>query len=577
MRASDGAGTIAPEIAPLPRRVATRYGLTPRFSTAPDRWLPERSLTAMATDSQPMLLITVDRVHARPGARAPSADAVLVRADRVVAIGAAADLEPLAGGARRLDLPGLTLTPGLTDAHVHLVEWALSRLAVDLTTTDSAEAAAHRVAEHAGRGSGSGWVVGRGWDPHRWGASPHRRHLDEALPGRPVLLHSHDMHSAWASTVALRAAGVTRDTPEPAGGRIERDPDGEPTGVLRDNAVPLLTGAAPAPAAEERRAALLEGQRALHRVGVSGVHTVEPESLGLLEDLRAADQLRLRVLQHLPLAKLDDAIRLGLRSGFGGPWLRIGGVKMFLDGALGSRTAWMREPYEGTTADRGMSTLPPDEFRDAVRRGSAAGLATTVHAIGDAATDLALDVLHADGAALTGRVPHRIEHAQLVRRDRLGPSPHPALRSVVCSVQPSHLMTDWRAADRHWGPRAGDAYPFRSLEVAGATLAFGSDAPVEPPDPRQGLYAAVSRRDLAGEPGGGWFAEERLSPVRALAGYTTGAARAAGDARQGRLDPGTFADLVAWDRDPLSVEPEALLEMRAVVTVVGGEVVWSDG
>ncbi len=398
----------------------------------------------MATDSKPMLLIRASRVHAAPGTDAAPAGAVLVRDGRVLAVGDGHQLEAMAGDARRLDLPNLTITPGLTDAHVHLVEWALSLLAVDLTITTSPEQAATRVAEHAlaggqGRtGDASGWVVGRGWDPHRWKAPPHRRHLDAALPGRPVLLHSHDMHSVWASSAALRLAGIDRDTPSPAGGRIVRDASGEPTGVLRDNAVPLLTAAAPAATERERRDALLAGQAALHRLGVTGVHTVEPDSLGLLEMARASDELRLRVLQHLPLAKLDEAIRLGLRSGFGGDWLRVGGIKMFLDGALGSRTAWMRAPYEGTDDDRGVSTLPPDEFRAAVRRGSAAGLAMTVHAIGDAANDLVLDVLHAEGGSLTGPVPHRIEHAQLIRRDHLGSAPHPTLRSAICSVQPSH-------------------------------------------------------------------------------------------------------------------------------------------
>jgi predicted amidohydrolase YtcJ len=318
----------------------------------------------------------------------------------------------------------------------------------------------------------------------------------------------------------------------------------------------------------------------LHRLGVTGVHSVEPDTLGLLESMRASEALQLRVLQALPLAGLEDAIRLGLRSGFGGDRLRIGGIKIFLDGALGSLTAWMREPYEGTV-DTGLSTLPPESFRDVVRRGAAAGLAMTVHAIGDAATELALATLTSEEAALDGPVPHRIEHVQLVSPDAFGlpgagrdlPAARDPRRRVVCSVQPSHLMTDWRAADRHWGERSRWAYAFASLEAAGHTLALGSDAPVEPPDPRHGLYAAVTRRDLAGEPEDGWYPDERLSMRSAWAGYTTGPATAAGDPRQGRLTPGSFADLVAWDRDPLESDPSGLLDMRALVTMVGGEVV----
>jgi predicted amidohydrolase YtcJ len=510
------------------------------------------------------------------GARA---EAVLVRGGRVAAVGRWAEVRARAPDADVLELPGLTLTPGLTDSHVHLVEWALGRRGVDLTEARSPTEAADAVARYDGPARGD-WIIGRGWNPHHWTESPHRDALDRVRPDRPVLLQSLDMHSLWANSAALRAAHIHAGTADPDGGRIERDERGEPTGVLRENAMPLAQRAVPEPAMEDRREAVLDAQRTLHRWGVTGVHTVEPDSLGLLESMRDGGLLRLRVLQHLPVARLDDAIRLGVRSGFGGEWLRIGGVKMFLDGALGSLTALLRDPYIGTGADRGVATLDPDEFRAIVRRGTAAGLAMTVHAIGDAAVDLALDVLGGEGAALTGPVPHRVEHAQLVAPDRLGRAggpPDPALRGLVCSMQPSHLMTDWPAVDRHWGERGRWAFPCRSLEEAGAILALGSDAPVDPPDPRLGLYAAVARRSLNGNPDGGWHPDERLSVGRALAGYTSGPARAAGDPRQGRLEPGAFADLVAWDRDPLAETAEGLREMRAVLTMVGGKVVWKDG
>ena len=500
--------------------------------------------------------------------------AILIRHGRVAALGDAASLERQAPSAGRLDLHGLTVTPGLTDAHVHLVTWALARRRADLRGAGSPAEAAAMVAGHVrDRGTGpGGWVRGRGWDPNAWSEAPDRRLLDDALGDRPVALDSHDMHSCWVSSAALRAAGIGPGTRDPEGGRIERDPDGAPTGVLRDNAIPLVTDIVPGPSEAERRTALLEAQRALHRLGVTGVHNVEPDALALLEGVRAVDLLRLRVLQHLPLDRLDDAIRVGLRSGFGGPWIRIGGVKMFLDGALGSRTAWLREPYEGTDSV-GLCTLEPEAFRDAARRGSAAGLAMTVHAIGDAAVALALDVLSDPDLAVDGPVPHRIEHAQLMPAEGLEPGTAPA--GVVLSVQPSHLMTDWRAADRVWGDRARRAFALRAMEAAGFTLALGSDAPVEPPDPREGLFAAVARRDRSGEPGDGWRPEQSLSMVRAWAGYTTGAARAAGDPRQGRLAAGAFADLVAWDGDPLASGPDGVLGMDPIMTMVNGEVVWS--
>lgn len=519
-----------------------------------------------ATADKLPLRIRADRIYTGEEV----AEAILIRDGQVVVAGSDSEVPEPAGGAT-LDLTGLVLTPGLTDAHIHLVEWALARRQIDLRQAGSPDEAARIVAEAAASRPDPEWIRGRGWNPHIWSGEPHRSLLDEAAGGRPVLLQSMDMHSLWASTEALRRAGIGADTPDPEGGRIERDERGEPTGVVRDNAMPLLYDVAPAPDDAMRRSALLEAQEVLHAYGVVGVHTVEPDSLGLLDAVRQENRLRLRVLQHLPLAKLDEAIRLGLRSGFGGPWLRIGGVKMFLDGALGSCTAWLREPYEGTDRDRGVSTLPPAEFRDVVTRGAEAGLAMTVHAIGDAAVELAIETL---AAAPPVPIPHRIEHAQLIAPEFLESGR--GLQRLVCSVQPAHIMDDWRPADRHWGDRSRWAYAFRSLEEAGCTLALGSDAPVGPPDPREALYAAVTRRDRAGEPDGGWYPEERLSMERAWAGHTVGAARAAGDDRQGRLEPGCFADLVAWATDPFEAEPEELLDLRTVLTMVGGEVVWRE-
>ena len=534
-------------------------------------------------DSGAAVLVLADRVHTlasapwAPGHHGGSGpaeppDAVLVRGGRVLAAGARRALRDAHPGASVLDLAGTVITPGLTDAHVHLAEWAMARSGVDLRGAGSAHDAARRVAAAAGDGA-AGWIRGRGWSAGAWPDAPARDLLDAVSPDRPVLLQSHDMHSLWLNGAALAAAGIGDDTPDPPGGRIERDERGRATGILRENAMPLALEAMPAPSAAERERHVLEAQSALHRMGVTGVHTVEPDSLALLEAIRASGRLRLRILQHLPLARLDDALRIGLRSGFGGEWLRIGGVKMFLDGALGSRTAWLRSPYEGSD-DVGVSTLPPETFRDVVARGAAGGLAMTVHAIGDAAVDLALDVLGGtEGARLTGPVPHRIEHVQLVGPDRLRDA---GAAGIVCSMQPQHLMTDWPAIDRDWGERGRTAFPFRSLADGGAVLAFGSDAPVEEPDPRLGLYAAVARRDLGGAPERGWHPGEAVSALEALAGYTTGAARAAGDPRQGRLAPGCFADLVAWDADPLAVEPRALPKLGCVMTMVGGETVWRE-
>jgi predicted amidohydrolase YtcJ len=518
------------------------------------------------------LILLAPRIHLL-GDR-PPVRALLLRGGRVAAAG---DPDTVRGaalaGARTLEVDGV-VTPGLTDAHVHLTTWALARRRVDLHAASTAEEGGAMVARAAAAG-GDGWVRGLGWDRNRWGGLPHRQVLDRVVPGRPVHLLSHDIHAAWLNTEALLRCGITAETPDPPGGAIVRDPDtGAPTGVLLEHAVALAEPHLPVDSPAEVRAALLEAQAELHRLGLTGVHSVEVTGL---EDFAALEQdglLRLRVLQAIPLVRLEAAIEVGLRSGFGSDRLRVGGVKMFLDGALGSRTAWMREPYEGSD-DRGIRTLEPAAFRDAVQRAAAAGIATTVHAIGDAAVELAIDVL--SRTPRPAALPHRIEHVQLCPPelwDAMGRS------GVVASMQPVHLLTDVPAVERHWGAaRARGAYAFGPLARAGAVLAFGSDAPVETPDPRQGLFAAVRRVARDGSHPGAWHPENAVDAEAALRAYTEGPAAAAGvEATRGRLLPGCDADLVAWDRDPLGCDPEALPELRCLLTMVAGEVVHrSDG
>jgi predicted amidohydrolase YtcJ len=420
-------------------------------------------------------------------------------------------------------------------------------------------------------------VRGRGWNPHVWGdVAPDRTVLDRVVPDRPVALQSHDMHALWVNSAALRAAGVDSSTADPAGGRIVRDDNGEATGLLLEWAGPLVLRHVPMPTLEEAVAAVIEAQSELHALGITGVHSLpgvhltEPDPLPVLLRLHERGALRLRVLQHIRLDRLEEALRIGLRSGFGDAWLRIGAVKMFLDGALGSRTAWMRAPYEDGSGC-GMRTLDPAEFQAHVRRAAAGGIAAAVHAIGDAAVSLALDVLAAPVTRVPA-LPHRIEHLQCCPPERFADA---AAAGIVVSMQPAHLITDWRIAEREWGrARSRGVFAFASLLAHGTLLAFGSDVPVEPVDPRRGLFAAVARQDLTGEPRAGWFAEERIDAVDALRGYTIGPARAAGlPAPYGSLAPGAPADWVAWERDPLTCEPHALLGLRCVATMVGGELV----
>ena len=484
---------------------------------------------------------------------------LLVRNGRIVAMGGADQLR--AHAEEDVDLGNSFITPGLRDAHFHITEWSVTRTSIDLGAATSIEEAASLFASVHGKS----FIRGNGWNPHRWGgAYPTRQALDAIVGEIPVVAQSHDMHALWLNTAALKMAGVFEFDGDPDGGRIVRDERGDPTGVLLENAAQLVVPILPRYDVDSMIPLVLDGQRELNSYGMTAIHSLpglyirEPDPLPVLQKIHEQNQLSLRVQHHISLDFLDDAIRIGLRSGFGNEWISIGGVKMFLDGALGSRTAWMREPYEGS-GDCGVQVLPEDEFRAIVTKAARAGIASTVHAIGDAAVGLAMDVLGAKSTKVAAQ-RHRIEHVQCLPEDwrsRFN-------ADVICSVQPSHLMTDWRAADRHWGKRAERTYAFRDLLDAGATLIFGSDAPVEAADPRHGIYAGVTRCDLNGEPGDGWHAEQRLRLDEVLAGYTT------------PLTEGGLADFVAWRHDPFDATPQALLKLQPVVTVVNGEIVYGD-
>jgi predicted amidohydrolase YtcJ len=546
-------------------------------------------VTNSPSASDRLLIVLADRVHTLADPPTPAhVEAILIRNGIVHEVGAADDLAALAPHAELLDLRGTTITPGFTDAHIHIVEWALARAEAELSAADSPHDAATLLVDHLAAHAPMGgwadgqkqpaWIRGRGWNPHRWSEEPTASILDNVISDRPVALQSHDMHSLWVNTRALEIADINEGTPDPEGGRIGRDEHGHPTGLLFENAGQLVVVCIPNPTEEEALHAVLAAQRELHSRGITGIHSFpgfyipEPEPLRILERMYDEGMLALRVLQHIPLHQLDDAIRLGLRSGVGHEWIRIGALKMFLDGALGSRTAWMLEPYVGTS-DCGLNVLPEQEFRSAVSRAAAAGIASTVHAIGDAAVCLALDVL-SDPYLEPTPLPHRIEHVQCCPTTRLADA---GKAGIVCSVQPAHMITDWRPADRHWGERARGAYAFRSLLRAGAVLACGSDAPVEPVDPLLGLYAATTRQDLAGAPGAGWYADERIAVEDVIRGYTRGAAFVAGaEGEQGVIAPGAHADIVAWNKDPFQTTGKDLLNLRVARTIVAGKTVYDD-
>ena len=494
-------------------------------------------------------------------------DAVWWQAGRVRAVGRATDLErKLPVETPRFEFPGAWITPGFVDGHTHFATWALGRWRVQLAGVRSREEALQRV--RAGRAE-SGWVLGQGWDANRWEAPPDRWSLD-AVRAEPVYLDSLDVHAAWLNSAALHAAGIDRRTPDPFGGRIVRDANGEPTGLLLERAVERALPALPIPPDDVVTAALREGQAEAHRLGITGIHDVETDSvLAAFRELEREDALRLRVLFHPPVALLSRLVSSGVKSGQGSEWLTIGAVKLFLDGSLGKQTAWMLQPYEGSQ-DRGMPISTLEHARNAIQTAGRSGIAATVHAIGDAAVRRALDLLE---EAPRAAIPHRIEHFQCVDSGDLGRA---ARLGIVASMQPAHLLTDIPLIDRYWGVRGAGAYAFRSILEQGTTVAFGSDVPVAPLDPREGVYAALMRRADDGSPPNGWRPDEALDFETVVRLYSEGCARAAGIAsHRGRLAPGMDADLVAWELDGAALmagEGEAFRRARARLTVVNGEV-----
>lgn len=501
----------------------------------------------------------------------PEAECLVVRGGAVEAIGSAADASSRYGQALEwLDLRPAVVLPGLTDSHIHLVEWALGLALPDLAGLKTMTEVLERVARVAASSPVDGWIEFKAWDPELR-SQAELADLDEAARGRAVVLVAHDLHSGWLNSEAMRRLDIGHQRGDPPGGFVERGPSGRPTGVLQERALDWWYQGRPKPGEAERRNAVLEGQAALHRLGVTAVHSVEaPESFRTVENLERSGELRLRVLHHLPQRFLDSLIECGVISGFGGEWLRIGGIKYFTDGALGSRTAWMLEPYcdsEGV----GIQRLDVDEFTYDVGRAAEAGLSATVHAIGDAAVRMTLDALEAAGSTRLA-IPHRIEHLQCVHTDDVG---RVAAARVVASMQPSHLLTDIRLAEVRWGAeRSRRAYAFRTLADAGTVLAFGSDAPVEAADPREGFYGAMARRDRDGYPPEGWNCEERLSGLEVLRAYTQGPAVAAGERGGGRLTPGCRADFAAWSTDLVTADPGELRDAEVVATVVGGDLVF---
>ena len=508
----------------------------------------------------------------------PRVSALAISYGRVVALGADAEIRRLATAKTSVvNLDGKTVIPGLTDAHLHWEAQAQAMRSVNVFEAPDKEVAVERVRERVSETPAGEWIQGQGWAQDLWldRAFPSKADLDEAAPHHPVYLSAKSGHAAWVNTAALKRAGITSSTGDPVGGQISRDADGAPTGILLETAMDLVGERIPNPTSDQLADLMLEAQAQALRCGITMIHDFdEPSCLVALQILRERGGLSLRAVKQVNQRWLDAALDSGLRGGFGDDWIRIGALKLFADGALGPKTALMFEPYQGEPDNYGMAVVDKEEMIEYVSRASEFGLASSIHAIGDKAVHDALDVFETvrREEAQRGETPaerrHRVEHVQIIHpRDvnRL------AELDVIASMQPIHATSDMIAADRYWGERTAYAYNPRLQLDFGARVAFGSDAPVEPLNPFQGIHAAVTRQ-RNDRPEGGWHPAARLNLHESLLGFTQGPAYAAGmEDRLGKLDEGSLADLVALDRDIYQVEPEELLELKVLGTMVGGE------
>lgn len=474
----------------------------------------------------------------------------------------------------RLDGEGRMMIPGMIDAHVHVMDIGFAALTLDLSNTTSLDDALAKIKTFTEENPGRPWILGRGWNQEKWGLGrfPTAAELDAVVADRPVWLERADNHANWGNTLAITMAGVTARTADPAGGKIIRDATGAPAGVFVDKAVGLVGKVVPPPRAEDRDLAFAKAQEVLLGYGVTAVADMGTKMADWGAYRRAGDAGRLTI-RIMAYADSFDTLEL-----VAGPeptgWLyddklRMGGIKLYLDGALGSRGATLKAPYADETGAKGLPLLTPAQLRNLMSRAALDNFQTAVHAIGDAANAEVLAAVEELTESYTGDRRWRIEHAQIldpVDIPRLGQS------GIIASMQPLHQTSDRTMAEARLGPnRLAGAYPWRSVLNAGGRLAFGSDAPVEPADPFAGIAAAISRTDANGEPFGGWFPQETVSREQALAGFTADAAYAGfAEGRFGRLIPGERADFLLVDRDPLLAAPGDIRQTKVIGVWIGG-------
>jgi predicted amidohydrolase YtcJ len=518
---------------------------------------------------------TVEKAH-------PTAQAVAILGDRILAVGSNADVESLRGPATKsIDAGGKLLLPGFNDAHVHFVGGGLQLDSVQLNDAASTEEFVRRIGEQAKKTPKGEWIQGGDWDETKWNppSLPTKELIEPVTPDNPVFLGRYDGHSVLANSSALRMAGITSKTPDPPGGTIVRDARGNPTGDLKDAAMDLVFKVIPPLSHEQRLRAVRRALEYAASLGVTSVQHMDPDyaDIAAYAELLQLGELTTRIYAAPLIDQVDDQVKIGIRHAFGGPYLRIGAVKAFADGSLGSRTAYFFEPYSDEPGNRGLlgeEMQPLSLMRDRMMKADAAGLQICAHAIGDQAISTILDLYTDVVRAHQGMERRlRIEHAQHMAAKDFARF---AQLDVIASVQPYQAIDDGRWAEARIGhDRASRTYAFRTFLNHDVHLAFGTDWDVAPLNPILTIYAAVTRATLDGKNPDGWFPEQKLTVPESVEAYTMGSAYAEfQDKEKGSITPGKLADMVLLSDDIFSIDPAKIREVKVLKTIVGGRLVW---
>jgi predicted amidohydrolase YtcJ len=503
-------------------------------------------------------------------------DSMIVTGNEITAVGTDLDRDVDKSARRKINLQGRTVLPGFTDAHTHFGYLAFSLGNIRLENCRSLEEVLEIIAAQARKSGRKEWVVGEGFLPDGWRRRiiPDRFMLDKVTGGRPAVIYSKDQHTVWANSRAMAEAGITAMTPEPAGGKIERLQNNEPSGILREKPAFLpVIRIIDRPGVSKKRELYKEAVKMAYSRGITAVHSFDGmEFFEFFDSLARKGLLGLRINYYFPAESLAILSGRGIRSGYGNDYFRVSGIKIFADGSLGSQTALCFNTYKGMGKYCGVEVTSPKDILAAIRKAARLGLPCAVHAIGDKAVANVLDCFE-DAPRLRGAVRHRIEHVQMIRRKDIRRLKE---LDVIASMQPSHCPFDVPLIEKYWGGRGRNCYLFNTLIKNGIPVAFGSDAPIEPLDPLAGICAAVNRIPARG--GKPFYPDERISVDSAVYGFTVGPARAVGQEQErGYLLPGYKADFIILSDNIYEMNPANLQESRVLATFFDGELVYSNG